>query len=58
MAERLTQDWTYYGVNVHRLGRNSSGLRWGAFAGVGRYLRADTKASMRELIRHERGATS
>ena len=43
--------WTYYGVDVFPAGRNSSGIRWQARAGLGFGLHADTKAGMRELIR-------
>lgn len=50
--------WEFKGVNVHPAGRNSSGIRWWAFVPVGHgqmdTLRADTKQSMRQLIRdHE-----
>ncbi len=41
--------WTYKGVDIFRADRNSSGIRWYARTGAG-ILRADSKASMRELI--------
>ncbi len=47
--------WTYRGVNVYPAGLNSSGIRWYALGyqlGLGMTLKADTKAGMRELIRH------
>lgn len=43
--------WTYFEVDIYPAGRNSSGIRWCAYAGLGHTLRADTKAGMRELIR-------
>jgi Leu/Phe-tRNA-protein transferase len=42
--------WTYYGVDVFPADRNSSGIRWYARTPAG-ILRADTKESMRQLIR-------
>jgi hypothetical protein len=42
--------WEYKDVIVLPAGRNSSGIRWTANARLGVTLRADTKASMRELI--------
>jgi hypothetical protein len=45
--------WTYKGVMVFRADRNSSGIRWYArMASAPAVLRADTKASMRQLISH------
>jgi len=44
------QSWEYKGVTVLPADRNSSGIRWTANAGVGVQLKADTKASMRQLI--------
>ena len=42
--------WIYRGVNVWPADRNASGIRWEAMTSHGR-LRADSKASMRDLIR-------
>jgi hypothetical protein len=39
--------WTYKGVDVFPADRNSSGIRWYARTP---HLRADSKASMRQLI--------
>lgn len=47
-------DWTYKGVYVHRAGPNGSGIRWTALC-YGRFLRADTKQGMRELVTNEVG---
>jgi hypothetical protein len=44
---------TYYGRLIHPAGRNSSGIRYWAFADRGGFLRADTLESIRELIRAE-----
>ncbi len=41
--------WTYKGQHVYPADRNSAWLRWECFTPWGR-LRADTKASMKELI--------
>jgi hypothetical protein len=41
--------WTYKGIDVFRADFNASGIRWYARTDAG-ILRADTKASMRELI--------
>lgn len=43
--------WTYKGIDVYRADPNSSGIRWYARTRTG-ILRADTKASMRDLITH------
>jgi hypothetical protein len=48
--------WTYKGVDVFRADRNASGIRWYARVGTGIALRADTKASMRELINDHQSA--
>lgn len=45
--------WTYRGVDVFPADRNSSGIRWYARTSSAPVLRADTKASMRELITRE-----
>jgi hypothetical protein len=42
--------WTYKGIDVYPADRNASGIRWYARPGTGSALRADTKASMRQLI--------
>ena len=46
--------WTYKGIDILPADRNSSGIRWYAFTGKGICLKADTKHSMRELIKNER----
>ena len=46
--------WTYKGVNIYPANRNGSGIRWYAYTGRGYSLRADTKASMRQLINREK----
>ena len=52
-ARQQQQPWTYKGVNVDPAGINSSGIRWSALMPeAGGYLKADTKAGMRELITH------
>lgn len=48
------QSWKYRGVNVYPADRNSSGIRWYAFGGLGFKLTADTKQGMRELIKANR----
>lgn len=45
---------TYFGVDIFRMSGNSMGLRWDARVN-GEYLRADTLAGMKELIRHALG---
>lgn len=45
----------YYGCNIYRATANSAGLRYEAYAG-GRFVRADTLAGIRELIREAIGA--
>jgi hypothetical protein len=53
----MCEIWTYRGVNVHPAGANSAGIRWSAWSDrAASYLRADSKAGMRELIRHYGGA--
>lgn len=42
--------WNYKGLTVYPADRNSSGIRWYCRTGSGRTLRADTKATMRDLI--------
>ena len=47
--------WTYFGIDVWPADPNMSGIRWYARLRSGpgpAMLRADTKDSMRELIRH------
>ncbi len=49
--------WTYFGITVERAPVNSSGIRWTAlvdFPSYSGYLKADTKAGMRDLIREKR----
>ena len=41
--------WTYKGIDIFKAGINSSGIKWYAWC-RGTTLRADSKASMRELI--------
>jgi hypothetical protein len=41
--------WTYKGLDVYPAGLNGSGIRWYARSPWG-ILRADSKASMRELV--------
>lgn len=43
----MDKPWFYKGVMVFRAAPNSSGIRWSS---VNPYLRADTKAGMRQLI--------
>ena len=46
---------TYYGVNVYPItGQNAAGLRWEAHVD-GRWVRADTLAGIKELIREALG---
>ena len=42
---------TYYGFTIEPAGVNSSGIRWIAYCGYGRTLKADTLAGIKRLIR-------
>ena len=51
--------WTYFGVEVFPADANGSGIRWYArtpasWGEAPTVLKADSKASMRHLIRHYR----
>ena len=51
--------WTYKGIDVFPVsGGNSSGIRWYARHPEAGTLRADTKASMRDLINENRKESS
>lgn len=45
---------TYRGEHITRASRNAMGLKYESYAG-GRFLRADTLAGIRELIRDAHG---
>jgi hypothetical protein len=45
--------WIYKGFYIYPASRNSSGIRWYCLSGRGGYLRADTKAGIRELINEQ-----
>ncbi len=45
--------WQYKGYFVYPAARNASGIRWYCLSSRGGYLRADTKAGIRELISQE-----
>jgi hypothetical protein len=45
--------WIYKGFYIYPASQNSSGIRWYCLSGRGGYLRADTKAGIRELINEQ-----